>query len=95
MIGGPAPPLHFSVVDKWGQLVEVTVDRWFSHVLRNRPEMTGRKDLVKQATNSPQIVYEGHTVDDKCFVATARFHKILLFGSMVEAYAVKNFARPV
>src|SRR5690242_7572195 len=67
MAGGPPSPLHFSVADKWGQLVEVTVDRWFNHVLRNHPEMAGQEDLVKQAIHSPQIVYEGHTADDKMF----------------------------
>jgi uncharacterized protein YuzE len=29
--------------------------------------MAGQKDLVKQAIHSPQIVYEGHTADDKMF----------------------------
>ena len=29
--------------------------------------MAGQEDLVKQAIRSPQIVYEGHTADDKMF----------------------------
>ncbi len=59
--------LHFSVADKWGQLVEVTVDRWFNHIIVRHPEMAGQEELVKQAIRIPQIVYEGDTADDKMF----------------------------
>jgi hypothetical protein len=63
---GSASGLHFSVADKWGQLVEVTVDRW-NHVILRHPEMTGEEERVKQAIHTPQIVYEGDTANDRMF----------------------------
>ena len=50
-----------------GQLVEVTVDCWFNHIIVRHPEMDGQEDLVKQTIRAPQIVYEGYTADDKMF----------------------------
>ena len=57
MSSGRALRLHFSVVDKWGQRVDI---------LRH-PEMAGQEELVKQAISAPQIVYEGTTADDRMF----------------------------
>src|SRR5271169_4936055 len=34
MAAGSAPPLRFSVLDRWGQLVEIIADRWFNQVIR-------------------------------------------------------------
>jgi len=59
--------LHFSVVDKWGQRVDVSEDRWFNHVILRHPEMAGQEELVKPAISAPQIVYEGTTADDRMF----------------------------
>ncbi len=47
MSSGRALRLHFSVVDKWGQRVDI---------LRH-PEMAGQEELVKQAISERQTIF--------------------------------------
>jgi hypothetical protein len=62
-----APTLHFSVVDVFGQTVNVTVRRWNDKVLKYRPHFRGQEQLVKDAISNPEAVYEGNTPEHKRF----------------------------
>jgi hypothetical protein len=86
----PAPVLHFSVLDKWGQIVEVTEERW-RHVVKGHPELTGQEDLVKDAIGSPEIVYQGDTADDKMFRSVKVSGSGFMLGGKV-VIAVVNYA---
>lgn len=86
-----AQPLHFTVPDKWGQLIEVTEGCWIKHVVIYHPELIGHEDLVKEAIRSPQIVYEGDTADDKMFRGERIAGSGFMLGGKV-VIAVVNYA---
>jgi hypothetical protein len=61
-----APTLHFSVIDVFGVNVNVTIKRWNTKILK-RQQFKGREDLVKDAINNPEVVFEGNTSQHKEF----------------------------
>jgi hypothetical protein len=58
----------FIVVDVFGQTVIATYASW-DHLTQRHAEMVGKEDQVKEAIETPDVVYEGRTPEHKLFTA--------------------------
>ena len=59
---------EFTATDVFGQNVVAKMKTWIEHVIRRHPEMIGQDQKVKEAIETPERVYQGHTPSHKVFV---------------------------